>query len=71
MKLNYYKDTDSLYIELNSNSSADSREIAEGLVVDFDSSGSVVGIDIDHASQKLDLKSLETVSLPVVSTKAA
>lgn len=71
MKLNYYKETDSLYIELNSNSSTDSREIAEGLVVDFDSNGSVVGIDIDHASQKLDLKSLETVSLPVVSTKAA
>lgn len=71
MKLNYYSDTDSLYIELNPNPSADSREVADGLVVDFDKTGNVVGIDIDHASKKLDLKSIETVSLPLSKTRAA
>ena len=64
MKLHYYADTDSLYIELNAKPSADSREIADGLVVDFDADGNVVGIDVDQASQKLDLGSLEAESLP-------
>ncbi|MCB1536446.1 MAG: DUF2283 domain-containing protein, partial [Rhodoblastus sp.] len=41
------------------------REIAAGLNVDFDEKGDVVGIDIDHASRKLDLTSLETIALPV------
>jgi uncharacterized protein YuzE len=68
MKLHYYPETDSLYIDLNSRPSADSREIAEGLVADFNAEGNVVGIDIDHASEKLDLKTLEAVSLPPVTT---
>ena len=69
MKLHYYPETDSLYIELNSNPSVDSRIVVEGVVADFDEDGKIVGIDIDHASDKLDLNTLETVSLPAV-TKA-
>ena len=65
MKLHYDVETDSLYIDLSSNPSADSKEIADGLVIDFDESGNIVGIDIDHASKKLDLKSIEIESLPV------
>jgi uncharacterized protein YuzE len=68
MKLHYYPETDSLYIDLNSKPSADSREIADGLVLDFDAAGNVVGIDIDHASEKLDLKTVETISLPATRT---
>ena len=71
MKLHYHPETDSLYIDLNSKPGADSREIAAGLVVDFDAQGNVVGIDIDHASEKLDLRTLETVSLPALTTKIA
>jgi len=71
MKLHYYPETDSLYIDLNSRPSADSREIADGRVADFDVEGNVVGIDIDHASQKLDLKTLETIALPALTTKTA
>jgi uncharacterized protein YuzE len=71
MKLHYYPDTDSLYIDLNARPSADSREITEGLVVDFDSDGRVVGIDIQHASEIMDLKTLETESLPAGRTKFA
>jgi len=69
MKLQYYPDTDSLYIDLNARPSADSREIADGLVVDFDSDGRVVGIDIQHASEIMDLKTLETEALPASRTK--
>jgi len=66
MKLHYYPDTDSLYIELSSAPGAETREVAEGLVADFDSAGNVVGLDIDHASRKLDLSKIETIALPVV-----
>ena len=71
MKLNYYEDTDSLYIELKSNPSSDSREVADGLVLDLDSHGNIVGIDIQHASKKLDLTTLETHSLPTTKTQRA
>jgi len=69
MKLHYYPETDSLYIDLNARPSVDSREIADGLVADFDSDGHVVGLDIQHASKILDLKTLETESLPAMTTK--
>lgn len=68
MKLYYYPETDSLYIELNAKPSEDSQEIADSLVVDFDADGNIVGIDIDNASQKLDLKTLEAVNLPQLIT---
>ena len=70
MKLHYYPETDSLYIELNASKSEDSQEIADGLVIDFDADGNIIGIDIDRASQKLDLQTLEAVNLPrmLVST---
>jgi uncharacterized protein YuzE len=67
MKLHYHAETDSLYIELCAGAGADVREIAEGLNADFDASGRVVGLDIDHASTMLDLSTLETVALPVTS----
>ncbi len=65
MKLNYYEETDSLYIDLSEKSSIDSREVADGVVLDFDENGHIVGIDIDHASRIVDLKSLEADSIPV------
>jgi uncharacterized protein YuzE len=69
MKIHYYNETDSLYIELSPKPSTESKEVARGLVVDFDDSGNVVGFDIDHASTISDLDQLETVSLPTKSTK--
>jgi uncharacterized protein YuzE len=67
MKLHYYPETDSLYIELKSTPGAEAREIVAGLVVDLDANGEVVGFDIDHASRKLDLSKVETVALPPAS----
>lgn len=67
MKLHYYPETDSLYIELKPTPGAKAREIVEGLVVDFDADGDVVGLDIDHASRKLDLSVIETIALPAIT----
>lgn len=58
MKLNYYPDTDSLYIDLSERPSVDSREISEGVVLDYDEAGNLVGIDIDNASRKVELDRL-------------
>ena len=58
MILNYYPDTDSLYIDLAERQSAESREVSEGIVLDYDADGNLVGIDIDNASKKLELKKL-------------
>ena len=71
MKLHYYPETDSLYIELGNAAAHDTREIVEGVNVDLASDGSVVGIDIDGASRKLDLATLETEGLPLGKLKAA
>ncbi len=71
MKLHYYPETDSLYIELRDVQSAETREIADGLNADFDAQGNVVGLDIDGASSKLDLGTLEAIALPFASLKAA
>ncbi len=67
MKLHYYPETDSLYIELKNTPGIEAREIVAGLVVDFDAKGEVVGFDIDRASQKLDLSKVETVALPATT----
>jgi uncharacterized protein YuzE len=71
MKLHYYPETDSLYIELKDGPGAETREVADGLNVDIDAAGEVVGFDIDRASTRLDLSTVETVALPLRSTTAA
>jgi len=71
MKLHDYLETDSLYIELKPEPGAEVREIADDLNVDLDEAGEVVGFDIDRASRRLDLTTLETLSLPFKTTRAA
>ena len=70
MKLHYYPETDSLYIELQARPGVEAREIGPNLVVDLDADGNVVGLDIDHASKHLDLSKVETIDLPTVERKA-
>jgi uncharacterized protein YuzE len=64
MKLNYYPETDSLYIDLSEKSRVESKEISEGIVLDYDAEGNLVGIDIDNASTKVQLKELSLRKLP-------
>jgi len=64
VKLHYYPDTDSLYIELSAGDAADTREVATGIVLDFDATGRLIGIDLDHARERVDLSRLESEGLP-------
>ena len=71
MKINYYPETDSLYIDLSEKKSVESKEVSTGVVLDFDSDGNIVGIDIDNAKKKLDLKELILNHLPTKSQTIA
>jgi uncharacterized protein YuzE len=64
MKIAYHPETDSLYIDLSEKSSVETAEISEGVNVDYDETGSIVGIDIDGASKRLDLRSITLADLP-------
>ena len=65
MKLSYHPETDSLYIDLTSKPSTESQEVSNGVVLDYDVDGNLTGIDIDHASRKLDLRELITSHIPL------
>ena len=65
MKIAYYPDTDSMYIDLSTKKSAESVEVSSGIVLDYDSAGNLVGIDIDNASKKMDLNELVLSKIPV------
>ena len=69
--MHYYPETDSLYIELKPQTGAEVRDVADGLNVDLDPAGAVVGFDIEHASQRFDLSTLETAALPLKTTHPA
>jgi uncharacterized protein YuzE len=64
MKINYYPETDSLYIDLSEHASVESREVSEGVVLDYDAHGNLAGIDIDNASSKVDIRKLVVNKLP-------
>ena len=64
MKLNYYPETDSLYIDLSSKPSKESVEISEGVVIDYDDAGNIAGIDIDNASHKINLNEVILSKIP-------
>ena len=64
MRLNYYPETNSLYINLSEQPSVESQEISEGILLDYDAEGQLVGIDIDNASNKIDMEKLILSRLP-------
>lgn len=72
MKLEYFADTDSLYIDFRDQPSVESAEIASGVIVDYDAHGRVVGIDIDNGSRNVDLTRVVLSKLPgVVETHSS
>lgn len=65
MTIDYDAQTDSLYVTLADRPSSESREIAPDVIADYDAGGGLVGLDIQHASQVVELGRLETRSLPL------
>jgi len=71
MRLSYHPETDSLYIHLSERPSVDSNEVTENVVLDYDEHGVLVGIDLQHASQSTDIRSLVVTQLPLPELQAA
>jgi uncharacterized protein YuzE len=70
MKLHYYPETDSLYIELKPEPGSETREIADDLNADLNDKGEVVGLDV-RAAHRLDLTTIEAIALPLRATRFA
>jgi uncharacterized protein YuzE len=70
MRLEYYSDTDTLYIQLRDEPGADAQEVAEDIVLDFNAAGEVVGIEIEHASQRMDLRDFHLSAIPTAAPSA-
>lgn len=58
MKVQYFEDTDTLYIEFRANDIAESRDLDENTVMDVDAEGSVCAITFEHASLRTDVRHL-------------
>jgi uncharacterized protein YuzE len=64
MNLAYFKDRDSLYLELSPENPDHAWEAQEGIVINLSADGRVVGIEIEHASEKADLAMLRVGNFP-------
>jgi uncharacterized protein YuzE len=71
MRLNYDTATDSLYIHMAERPSVDSDEVADGVVLDYDADGFLVGIDVQHASERADIHRLAVNHMPLTQLEAA
>jgi len=56
VKISYYSETDTFYIELKEVPSIESEELAEGIVVDYDENGEIIGIEIERASERKEVE---------------
>lgn len=71
MPISYHKATDSLYIHLADRASVESDEVTDDVVLDFDANGALVGIDVQHASNRADLSNFSLSQLPFGDPVAA
>ena len=67
MKLKYYPETDSLYIEFKAEPGAETLEVNDSVNIDINANGEIVGLDIDHASTRLDLSEVEIKGIPALT----
>jgi len=58
MKVKYFEDTDTLYIEFRDSDIAESRDLDENTVLDVDAQGNICAITFEHASQRTDVRKL-------------
>ncbi len=66
MKFRYDTESDMLHIELATGVSVESEEVAPGIVLDYDETNRVIGIEIEDASHAVDLSRLEVSAVPLV-----
>ncbi len=63
MKIEYSKEDDALYFTLKEADVADTDELTEDIIIDYDNGGNIAGIEVLDASQHVDIECLQTISL--------
>jgi uncharacterized protein YuzE len=58
MKVSYFSDTDTLYIELKNAGAAETRDLDENTLLDLDAEGNIVSITMEHASRRTDVQNI-------------
>lgn len=66
MKIHYYPETDTLYLELRDEPSADTRDLGGDITLDLDAEGRPVALTVEHASEATSMGSLEVTEVPDV-----
>lgn len=70
MTFEYFPDTDTVYIALRPGPGADAAEVSTDVILDFDAEGNVVGVTIEHASERSDLSSFVVRNMPVTAVQS-
>lgn len=52
MKIKYFQDTDTLYIEFKVGPVAETKDLDENTVLDVDGNGNICAITVEHASER-------------------
>ena len=55
MKIKYFQDTDTLYIEFKPTAVSESRDLDENTLLELDAEGNVCGITVEHARYRADI----------------
>ena len=55
MKIQYFQDSDCLYIEFKAGEIAETKDLDENTILDLDQHGNICGITVEHASQRADI----------------
>ncbi|MFW6206790.1 MAG: DUF2283 domain-containing protein [Gemmatimonadota bacterium] len=71
MQLRYYSETDTLYVAFRDGVGMESEEVGPGVVMDFDAEGEAVGLEIEEASRRVDLSTIEADSVPLEDVPAS
>ena len=58
MKVEYFKDTDTLYIEFNAHRISEARDLDENTLLNLDDKGNICAITFEHASDRTDVEHL-------------
>ena len=55
MKIKYFQDTDTLYIEFRPAQVAETKDLDENTLIDVDRDGNICGMTIEHASERAEI----------------
>ena len=58
MKIRYFADTDTLYVEFRDQGIVDTRDLDENTTMDLDAQGNVLALTLEHASKRTDANQL-------------